>query len=224
MVKIKICGITNLEDALNSIEAGCDALGFVFYKKSSRYITPEKASQIIIHLPPHILKIGVFVNAQEKKIKRIAKLCNLDMLQFHGDESPHFCERFNGYKIIKTFRVNPVRNTTQIKNNVIVSNGVKDRIDLKNILRYKTFAYLFDTFVKSKIGGTGTKFNWTLVRHLGGFHKPIFLSGGLNAENVKEEIRKVQPDWIDVSSSVEIKPGKKDYKKVKGFIAVVKSV
>jgi len=204
MVKVKICGITNLEDALNSIEAGSDALGFVFYKKSPRYIAPGKASQIITHLPPGILKVGVFVNAREENIKRIAKLCNLDMLQFHGDESPRFCERFNGYKIIKAFRV-------------------KQRIDFKDILHYKTSAYLFDTFVRLKIGGTGEKFNWALIRHLGGFHHPIFLSGGLNAENVKEAIRKVEPAWVDVSTSVEIKPGKKDYKKIKRFITVVKS-
>jgi len=199
MVKIKICGITSLEDALNSIEAGCGALGFVFYKKSPRYITSQRASQIINRLPSDILKVGVFVNAQQKTIRRIAKLCNLDMLQFHGSESSSFCEKFAGYKIIKAFRV-------------------KNRIDLKKILNYKTFAYLFDTFVKSKVGGTGKKFNWALIRHLSGFHKPVFLSGGLNAQNVQEVIKKVHPDWVDVSSSVEIEPGKKDYKKVREFI------
>ncbi len=203
MVKVKICGITNLENALNSVKAGCNALGFVFYRKSPRYITPEKANQIIKHIPPHILKIGVFVNAKEKAIKRTAKLCNLDMLQFHGTESPEFCKKFKGYKIIKAFRV-------------------KDKIELKNLLNYKTFAYLFDTFVKSKVGGTGKKFNWALVKHLKGLRKPIFLSGGLNAQNVTEAIKQVCPDWIDVSTSVEIKPGKKDYKKVKKFITTVR--
>ncbi len=203
MVKIKICGITNLEDAVNSVKAGCNALGFIFYRKSPRYITPEKASQIIKHIPPHILKIGVFVNAKEKAIKRTAKLCNLDMLQFHGTESPEFCKKFKGYKIIKAFRV-------------------KDKIELKDLLNYKPFAYLFDTFVKSKVGGTGKKFNWMLVRHLSGFRKPIFLSGGLNEKNVKEAIKQVRPDWLDVSSSVEIKPGKKDYKKVKKFISLTR--
>jgi len=203
MVKVKICGITNLEDALNSVKAGCNALGFVFYRKSPRYITPEKASRIIKHIPAHILKIGVFVDTKEKTIKRIAKLCNLDMLQFHGNESPQLCKKFKGYKIIKAFRV-------------------KDKIELKNLLNYKTFAYLFDTFVKSKIGGTGKKFNWTLGRHLKGLRKPIFLSGGLNAKNIREAVKQVQPDWIDVSSSIETKPGKKDHKKVKEFVAAVK--
>ena len=203
MVKVKICGITNLDDALVSIEAGCNALGFVFYRKSPRYIMPKKASQIIKHIPAHILKIGVFVDTKEKTIKRAAKLCNLDMLQFHGNESPQFCNKFKGYKIIKAFRV-------------------KDKIELKNLVNYKTFAYLFDTFVKSKMGGTGKKFNWTLGRHLKGLRKPIFLSGGLNAENVTEAIKQVRPDWLDVSSSVEIKPGKKDYNKVKEFIEIVR--
>ncbi|MFH0913213.1 MAG: phosphoribosylanthranilate isomerase [Candidatus Omnitrophota bacterium] len=204
MVKVKICGITNLEDAFNSIEAGYDALGFIFYKKSPRYITPQKASQIIRHLPSDILKIGVFVNAQEKTIRRTAELCNLDMLQFHGDESPEFCARFKGYKIIKAFRL-------------------KNRIDTANILNYRTFAYLFDTFVKAKVGGTGKKFNWALLRHLGSFHKPVFLSGGLDAQNVLEAIEKVRPEWVDVSSSVEISPGKKDSKKVREFIKTVKN-
>jgi phosphoribosylanthranilate isomerase len=202
MVKVKICGITNLEDALNSVKAGCNALGFVFYRKSPRYLTPKKASRIIKHIPAHILKIGVFVNAKAKTIKRIARLCNLDMLQFHGDESPEFCERFKGYKIIKAFRV-------------------KDKIELENLLDYKTLAYLFDTFVKSKAGGTGKNFNWKLVRHIDGFTRPVFLSGGLNAKNVAEAIKQVHPDWVDVSSSVEIKPGKKDYKKVKKLIEAV---
>jgi len=199
MVKVKICGITSLKDALSSIAAGCDALGFVFYKKSPRYITPRKASQIIRCLTPDILKIGVFVNAQEKTIKRIADLCNLDMLQFHGDESADFCKKIDGYKIIKAFRI-------------------KNSINPKNILSYKTFAYLFDTFTKAKMGGTGKKFNWALIRHLSGFHKPVFLSGGLNVRNVQEAIKKAHPDWVDVCSSVEIKPGKKDYKKIREFI------
>ncbi len=203
MVKIKICGITNLEDALNSANAGCDALGFVFYKKSQRYISPKDARSIIKKLPPSVLKIGVFVNAREKTIKRIARLCNLDMLQFHGHESADFCRRFKDYKVIKAFRV-------------------KDRIELKNVLDYKPFAYLFDTFTKTKVGGTGKRFDWKLVRHLDGLHKPVFLSGGINSENVEEAIKQVHPDWVDVSSSVEIRPGKKDGKKVRELIKSAK--
>ena len=202
MVRIKICGITNLEDALKIAKLKPHALGFVFYKKSPRYIQPEKAKAIIKYLPKGIQKVGVLVNEREKNIKHIARDLKLDMLQFHGSESAEFCEKFKGYKIIKAFRV-------------------KNRIDFRNILDYKTFAYLFDTFVKTKVGGTGKRFNWALIRHLSGFHKPVFLSGGLNAKNVKEAIKQVRPDWVDVSSSVEIRPGKKDYKKVKEFIKAV---
>jgi len=202
-VKVKICGITNLEDAKASIKAGCDALGFVFFKLSPRYIASQKAREIIRKLPKNIAKIGVFVNAKEKTIKNIAKLCSLDILQFHGNESPDFCQRFNGYKIIKAFRV-------------------RNKIDLKNILRYKTFAYLFDTFAKSKFGGTGKKFNWDSLRRLEDIKEPIFLSGGLTEKNVKSAIETIHPDWVDVSSSVEVKPGKKNHKKVREFIRIVK--
>ncbi len=203
MIKVKICGITNLEDATASAEAGCDAMGFVFYKKSLRYIIPERARDIIKHMPAHILKIGVFVNAREKTIKRIARLCGLNILQFHGNESLKFCSKFKNYKIIKAFRI-------------------KDKMDPSQIIKYKTFGYLFDTFVESKAGGTGKNFDWKLVRHMDGLTRPVFLSGGITANNVKKAIEVVQPDWVDVSSAVEAKPGKKDHKKVKEFIEAVK--
>ncbi len=203
MAKVKICGITNSEDALFSAGSGCDALGFVFYKKSPRYIPPEKAAQIIKGLPAELIKIGVFVNSREKTIRRIAQLCGLDTLQFHGSESPEFCRRFKDKKIIKAFRV-------------------KDRSSLKSILKYKVFAFLFDTFSRSRIGGTGKKFNWELVRHIDGITRPIFLSGGLNEKNVRGAIKAVHPDWVDASSSLEVSPGRKDQNKVKKFIVAAK--
>jgi len=204
MVRVKICGITNLEDALAAADAGADALGFVFYKNSPRYVTPIKAKNIIKRLPKKILKVGVFVNAEERTIRRIAKLCRMDMLQFHGSESPEFCRRFSEYKIIKAFRV-------------------KAKLDLKNILRYKTFAYLFDTFIKSSPGGTGKKFDWNLIRRIiDRIDCPVFLSGGLTVHNVREAIRLIKPDWVDVSSSVELNPGKKHQKKVADFIEAAK--
>ena len=205
MVKVKVCGITNLEDAVRSIQAGCDALGFVFYKKSSRYITPEQACQIIKQLPPHIIKMGVFANARENNVKRIAKLCKLDVLQFHGNESPEFCSKFKNRRIIKAFRV-------------------KDKMELSDILKYKPFAYLFDTFVESKMGGTGKKFDWKLIRHICDIKQPIFLSGGLTESNVRKAIEYIKPDWVDVSSSVEASPGKKDHRKVRNFIRTVKRI
>ncbi|MDD5610990.1 MAG: phosphoribosylanthranilate isomerase [Candidatus Omnitrophica bacterium] len=205
MIKVKICGITNLEDAQASIDAGCDALGFVFYKKSPRYIRPQIVAEIIKHLPAKLIKIGVFVNAKEEAIKRIAKLDHLDMLQFHGNESPGFCRKFKKYKVIKAFRI-------------------KDKIDLPMIARYKTFAYLFDTFVKSKIGGTGRKFDWKLLRHLDGLKQPVFLSGGLTAKNVKRATRSFKPAWLDASTSLEKYPGKKDSNKIRNFIRAAKGI
>lgn len=202
-VKVKICGITTLEDAVFSIEGGCDALGFIFYKKSPRYITPEKAGDIIRQLPPHILKIGIFVNAREKDVKHIARMCGLDMLQFHGRETPEFCDRFSDYKIIKAFRI-------------------KDKVDYRNICKYKCMAFLFDTLMPEKIGETKKPFNWNLISHISKIRRPIFLSGGLHAKNVKDAIGVIQPDWVDVSSSVEISPGRKDHKKVKEFIETAK--
>ena len=202
MVKVKVCGITNLEDAMAAVAAGCDALGFVFFKKSPRYIAPEKARAIIAELPAGMLKIGIFVNPKEERVRRIARFCKLDLLQFHGQESAKFCRRFKGYKIIKAFRV-------------------RDKIDLKKILKYQTFAYLFDTFVRSKPGGTGKKFDWGLLRYLKEIKQLIFLSGGLNAQNVKRAIQAVRPDWVDVSSSLEVRPGKKDRSKIRKFMRVI---
>lgn len=205
LVKVKICGITNLEDAIAAVIAGTDALGFVFYKKSDRYIAPLKARNICRIIPKHILKFGVFVNVREKTVKKIAKSCRLDILQFHGDESPEFCRKFKGYKIAKAFRI-------------------KDKLDLKNILKYRTYAYLFDAFQKSKFGGTRRRFNWELLaQERNSFRKPVFLSGGITKNNVKEAIKIVHPDWVDVSSSVELRPGKKDKNKIKRFIKTVKT-
>ena len=203
-VKTKICGITNYEDAEAVVAAGCDAAGFVFYKGSPRYISPEEARKIIRKMPAHIIKVGVFVNEKEELIRQIAEDCKLDMLQFHGNESKEFCKKFKNYRVIKSFRI-------------------KKRKDLKSILDYNVFAYLFDTFDKNKIGGTGKKFDWKLIRHIDGIRRPVFLSGGLSEKNIKKAISSVHPDWVDVSSSVEVKPGIKDHLKVKGFIEAVKN-
>lgn len=203
MIKVKICGITNLEDAKAAIDAGCDALGFAFYKKSPRYIAPENAREIIRQLPQRVVKIGVFVNAPERFIKKTAKLCGLSLLQFHGDESPEFCRRFKGYKIIKVFRV-------------------KDSIDLAKLRGYDVFGYLFDTYSARQPGGTGKRFDWDLLKNLEDLKKPVFLSGGLSSRNVQRAISIAHPSWVDVCSSVELRPGKKDHVKVKRFIQAAK--
>ncbi len=199
MVKVKICGITNLDDARSAVAAGCDALGFVFYRKSPRYISPDDVSGIIRKLPGKIVKVGVFVDEKARRIKNIAKLCRLDFVQLHGRESVNFCRKFKGLKIIKAF-------------------SVKGTIDENDISRYKVKAYLFDTYVKSKAGGTGKSFNWSLLCGIKRTKTPVFLSGGISSKNVKKAVKTVKPQWVDVSSSVEKLPGRKDAKKVREFI------
>ncbi len=202
-MKIKICGITNLKDAQDAIKAGCDALGFVFYKKSPRYITPHKARALISRLPRRVSKVGVFVNARESTVKRIARFCGLDMLQFHGGESPRLCSRFKGCRVIKAFRV-------------------KKSLDFRRLASYNTYAYLFDAHVRSKFGGSGRQFDWKLLKGRRGLQAAVILSGGLNADNVGKAIKIVAPDWVDVSSSVEASAGKKEYRKMTHFIQAVK--
>ena len=199
MVKVKICGITNLEDALASLFSGADALGFVFYKKSQRYISPLKARNISRILPKNICRVGVFVDEKVKTVRNIARLCGLNMLQFHGKESAGYCRKFKGYKIIKAF-------------------AVKGKPDLAKLSEYKGCALLFDAYLKDCPGGTGKKFNWNLLRNIDKIGEAVFLSGGLTAANVSRAIKLLKPEWVDVSSAVEFEPGKKDHKKIKQFI------
>jgi len=205
VVKVKICGITNLEDALAALFFGAEAIGFVFYDKSPRYIRPQQAKNISRILPRKIKRVGVFVNAEVAKVKRIAKLCNLDILQFHGQESPEYCQKFKGYKVIKAFRI-------------------KAKEDLEGISRYKTFAYLFDSFSRTKLGGTGNKFNWKILAQAVRMEPVIFVSGGLTAENVRKAVKLLKPDWVDASSSLESRPGKKNHQKIKRFMQAVRSI
>ncbi|MDD5561134.1 MAG: phosphoribosylanthranilate isomerase [Candidatus Omnitrophica bacterium] len=199
MVKIKICGITNLEDALAVLFSGANALGFVFYKKSPRYISPLKARNISRILPKKIARVGVFVDEDIKTVKKIARLCGLNMLQFHGHEPAAYCRKFKGYKVIKAF-------------------PVKDGLDLAKISEYKGCAMLFDTYLKGCPGGTGKKFNWNLLRKLDKIKRPFFISGGLTAGNVGKVIKSLKPDWVDASSALESEPGKKDHRKIREFL------
>ncbi len=200
--KIKICGITNLADAQAAAAAGADALGFNFYEKSPRYVPLSRASEISRQLPPFILRVGVFVNAQEELVLSAIRDCGLAMLQFHGDEPPEFCAQF-GLMNMKAFRI-------------------RGPESLSEIPLYKTDAFLLDAFSSATFGGTGEKFNWDLAVEVQKFGKPIFLAGGLTPENVAEAVRKVRPFGVDVSSGVESAPGKKDHAKVNAFIAAVR--
>jgi len=203
LVKVKICGITNLEDALASWFAGADALGFVFYKKSPRNISLNQAQNISRILPKKILRVGVFVDENISTVKRIARACHLDMLQFHGHESSAYCQKFKGYKIIKAFRI-----------------GTPG--DLDKISKYKTFAYLFDSFSNTQFGGTGNKFHWKILAQSARIEPIIFVSGGLTAGNVRQAVKLLKPDWVDVSSSLELRPGKKNHQKIRKFIQAIK--
>lgn len=195
---IKICGITNIEDALKAVELGVDALGFVFYEKSPRKITKEKAKEIIGSLPKEVVKVGLFVDELEEKVNEIASYCNFDILQFHGDETPDYCKKFP-QKIIKAFRI-------------------KDKESLANIPKYEVDYYLLDAYSEAAPGGTGKTFNWDLAKEAKKFGRPIILSGGLNSDNIIGALEKVSPFGVDVSSGVESSPGRKDHKKLKDFI------
>jgi phosphoribosylanthranilate isomerase len=204
-VKVKICGITNLEDARDAVKAGADALGFVFYRASPRYVYPAAAARIIRQLPKGVKKIGVFVNARPATIKRYARLCGLDMVQLHGDETPAACGRCAPLPVIKAFRV-------------------RGSFDPGLLAGYRTFGFLFDAFVPGIPGGTGKPFAWHLLKAAlaHSARERIFLSGGLNAGNIRKAIRSVHPEWVDASSSLESGPGKKDRRKMEGFVRAAK--
>ncbi len=202
MTWIKICGVTNIEDALKVVELGADALGFVFYEKSPRKVTIKKAKEIIDSLPKEVVKVGLFVDELEEKVSEITSYCNFDILQFHGDETPDYCKKFP-QKIIKAFRI-------------------KDKESLVDIPKNDVVYYLLDAYSEELPGGTGRTFNWDLAKEAKKFDRPIILSGGLNPENIIEALEKVSPFGVDVSSGVESSPGKKDHKKLEEFIAKVK--
>jgi phosphoribosylanthranilate isomerase len=203
-VKVKICGITNAPDALAAVEAGADALGFMFYEPSPRHVSIGEAARIIRELPPFVMKVGVFVDAEEDLVMRAIGDCGLNMLQFHGRETPEYCTQF-GLMSMKAFRI-------------------RDAESLQPLPDYPTDAWLLDAFVADKLGGTGEKFNWDLALEAKKLGRPIFLAGGLTAGNVAGAVEKVQPYGVDVSSGVEAEPGKKDHEKVRAFIQAAKSI
>ncbi len=199
MVRVKICGITNLEDALAAVDAGADALGFVF-AESPRRVRPQDAARIIDNLPVLVNCVGVFADEPVKIVEKIARQCKIGALQFHGDESPEYCRHFRKtYKVIKAFRV-------------------KDKSDLKVLVKYKADGYLLDAFIKGIKGGTGKTFDWELARQAKRFAGPVILSGGLNAENISRAVSAVRPYAVDASSGVESMPGKKDPWLIREFI------
>lgn len=201
ILKVKICGITNLDDAEKSVKLGADMLGFNFYQKSPRYIEPKKAAQIISKLPAFIQVVGVFVNEKYEKVRNIIEQCQLAWVQFHGDETPEYLKQFSTFNIrtMKAIRV-------------------KDQNDVKKEKDYRTDAILFDAHTPGKFGGTGSTFDWNLV---GNINKRIFLAGGINPDNVAKAAS-LGVYGIDVCSGVESEPGKKDFKKMKKLFENIK--
>lgn len=206
MTKVKICGITNLEDGLLSAKFGADALGFNFYEKSLRYISPENAREIIEQLPQEVLKVGVFVNETLEKIIEIAETAKLDALQLHGEETPEFiCElkEKTDLEIIKAFRVSP-------------------EFKPEDVLEYKADAILLDAYSRHEHGGTGETFDWEIAKKVREIFPKMYLAGGLSPENIANAVFEVTPFAVDACSLLEFEKGIKDSKKVKEFISAVK--
>lgn len=201
MIKVKICGITNLEDALAAVDYGADALGFIFFEKSPRHITPAMAGEIISYLPPFVTTVGVFVNEEPAKIRETMLSAGINVLQLHGDEPPEACSVWP--RVVRALRV-------------------KDFTDLKPLEIYRASAFLLDTYSPGQFGGTGQIFNWDIAVEAKRFGR-IILSGGLNPENVGEAVKRVGPYAVDASSGVEESKGKKDLKKMKEFIEKAKA-
>ena len=194
-VKVKICGMTSLEDALMAVGFGADAVGFIFYRKSPRFITEKIVKSI--SLPPFVSRVGVFVDESADRINRIADACQLDTVQLHGDESPAFCRKIRA-RVVKAIRL-------------------RDAQSLELMPRYEVDGFLLDAYSESLHGGTGKTCDWGLVRRARKFG-PVILAGGLNPANIDEAVAKVQPYGVDVCSGVEKIPGKKDRVKVRDFI------
>ena len=201
-VRSKICGITRLEDALTAVEAGADAIGFVFYAKSPRAVDVRQARAIIAELPPFVTTVGLFVNASRCELNEILEVVPLDLLQFHGDETPADCEGYHR-PWIKALRVRPGDDLQAACKHYAAASGI-----------------LLDAYVPGVPGGTGESFDWSLIpQHLS---KPIILAGGLSADNVAEAIRQVRPYAVDVSGGVEQQKGIKDAAKIEAFMRAVR--
>jgi len=208
MTLVKICGITNLDDALRAVSAGADALGFNFYRPSPRYITPDAARTIIDRLseegPPDLLTVGVFVNESADAIKKVADVARVSALQLHGDESPEYCKALKSYYLIKVF-----------------STG--DEFAPEMVLKYDVEAVMLDAVAEKVFGGTGKLSNWSAAQKTRELFPKLFLAGGLSADNVAEAINQVKPYAVDACSRLESAPGRKDHYKVSAFVNAVRA-
>ena len=201
-VRVKLCGITRLEDALAAVDAGVDALGFVFVPGTPRFITAEAGRMIRSALPPFITTVGLFVDAEPAFVEEYLRVSRVQVAQFHGDESPGVVASYRDrVRVIKAFRVRGPETLAALA-------GYRDSVD----------AILLDAFVAGAHGGTGARFDWDLAIEARSAGRPLILAGGLNPENVAEAVRRVNPYAADVSSGVEVSPGRKDPAKVRAFL------
>jgi phosphoribosylanthranilate isomerase len=203
MTKVKICGITTLDDALMAVEAGADALGFIFFEKSPRFVQIEAAARIIAELPPFVQAVGLFVNAPLDFVNETADTCGLDIVQLHGDEPPSFCAAVRR-RVMKAMRVRGMESLAQMSG-------------------YKVAGFVLDAYSPNAYGGTGDTFDWDCAIEAKA-RGTIVLAGGLDPDNVAAAVARVQPYGVDVCSGVESSPGRKDAEKVRRFILEAKGV
>ena len=201
---VKICGITNLDDALSAVEAGADALGFNFYRRSPRYVAPEEARRIVAELPHELMKVGVFVNGGgPEEVARVADEVGLTAVQLHGDEPPEYCRALGGRFVIKALRA---------------GSGFEP----ESVLEYEADAILLDAFSDHERGGTGLVVDWDVARRVRELVPRLFLAGGLGPENVADAVGAVGPYAVDACSRLESAPGRKDPARVRAFVAAAR--
>jgi phosphoribosylanthranilate isomerase len=203
MVRVKICGITNAEDARDAIELGADALGFIF-ADSPRKIKVKDAKPIIESLPPFTSCVGLFVNEYVERVVEVCEFCGIGTVQLHGDEPPEYLNDLTGFNVIKAFRV-------------------RDESVIDSLKKYSAKAFLLDSFMEDKQGGTGTVFPWEIARKAGEFGQ-IIIAGGLTPENIADAVTIAHPYGVDVATGVEKSPGKKDKELMKKFISIAKGI
>jgi phosphoribosylanthranilate isomerase len=206
MTFIKICGITNLDDALAAVDAGADALGFNFYKPSRRYVAPDAARKIISELPASILTVGVFVNeSSPQSVEDLATGAGVTAIQLHGDESPSYCRDLKSRYVIKAL-------------------AAGSDFDTQRATEYDVEAILLDTKDDTLRGGTGRVFDWSIAQRVSRTVPKLFLAGGLGLQNIEDAIRSVDPYGVDACSALEEMPGKKDHERLRAFVKTIRSV
>ena len=207
--RIKMCGLTREKDVEAGVEAGLDALGFIFYRKSPRNVEPDFVRSVVAKMPPFTDCVGVFVNRGREEVEEIVEYCGLSHAQLHGSEDPKYCERIERFvspcRVVKAFRVSEESTREEFDPYAKVIHG-----------------YLLDTYVKGNAGGTGEIFDWSIIKRLN-LQRPMILAGGLDPDNIEEALKQVQPFGVDVNSGVEIEPGIKDHAKLFEFVLKVRS-